>query len=216
MPFIATNLSALSAANGFTLWHYRTTDSRTETEAAGYFAPVAERLRVGDIILVQANDGTTMLPVRAGNLTGTALVVDAGGSLPTIQRSANLPFGVTLTASAEARAITLDPMPNAVEPGASIAVGATILGNIANITFELRNAAGSVIATLAAAVANARASVLFPAQASGAGYRILARNTADTAHSSLSAPFAVGTPPRLLNEEGGILLLEQGGQLLLF
>jgi outer membrane protein assembly factor BamB len=35
MPFIASDLSALSAANGFTLWHYRTSDSRADTEAPG-------------------------------------------------------------------------------------------------------------------------------------------------------------------------------------
>jgi hypothetical protein len=216
MPFIATNLSVLSAANGFTLWHYRTTDNRTETEAAGYFAPAAERVRVGDIILAQASDGTTMLPMRYGNLTGSAVVLDALGAPPTIQRSANLPFSLTLTANPEARAIFIDAMPNGLEPGASIAVGATIIGSITNITFQLRNAADTVLATLASAVVNGRASVLFPAQASGGGYRILARNTADTNHATLSPPFAIGTPPRLLNEDGGILLLEEGGQLLLF
>jgi hypothetical protein len=216
MPFIATNLAALSAANGFTLWHYRTTDSRTETEAAGYFAPAAERIRVGDVILAQANDGTTMLPVRAGNLTGAALVLDSLGAPPEIQRSANLPFTVTLSANAEARAIIIDPMPNAVEPGASIPAGVSIIGNISNITFQLRNAAGTVITSQASAVTAGRATTLFPAQASGGGYRILARNTADTNHSSLSEPFAVGMPPRLLNEDGGVLLLEGGGQLLLF
>ena len=216
MLFIASDLSALSAANGFTLWHYRTSDSRADTEAPGYFTPGADRLRVGDIILVQASDGTTMLPIRAGSLTGTAVVLDASGAPPTIQRSVNLPFRLTLTANAEARAITFEPMPDAIEPGASIAVGVAILGSITNITFQLRNAAGSVIATQASAVTNGRATTLFPAQASGGGYRILARNTSDTNHSSLSAPFAIGVPPRLLNETGGILLLEDGGQLLLF
>jgi hypothetical protein len=216
MPFIASNLSALSAANGFTFWHYRTTDSRTEIEAAGYFTPAANRVRLGDILLVQAADGTTMLPVRAGNLTGAAVVLDALGTPPTIQRSANLPFTLTLSTSAEARAITIDPMPNAVEPGASIPVGASILGSVTNITFQLCNAAGTVIATQSSAVTNGRAGTLFPAQASGGGYRILARNTADTTHSVLSAPFAVGRPPRLLKEDGGILRLEDGGQLLLF
>jgi hypothetical protein len=216
MPFIAINLSVLSAANGFTLWHYRTTDSRTQTESAGYFAPAAERIRVGDVILAQANDGTTMLPVRAGNLTGAALVLDSLGAPPEIQRSANLPFTVTLSANAEARAIIIDPMPNAVEPGASIPAGVSIIGNISNITFQLRNAAGTVIVSQASAVTAGRATTLFPAQASGGGYRILARNTADTNHSSLSEPFAIGMSPRLLNEGGGVLLLEDGGQLLLF
>lgn len=216
MPFIAITFSALSAANGFTLWHYRTTDNRADTEAPGYFAPVSDRARIGDIILVQAADGTTLLPLRAGNLTGVAVVLDALGAPPSIRRSANLPFRLTLTASAEARAIVIDPIPNAVEPGASISTGATILGSIANITFQLRNAAGTVIATQSSAVTNGRATTLFPAQASGGGYRILARNSADTNHAVLSEPFAVGAPPRLLNEAGGVLRLEDGGQLLLF
>jgi hypothetical protein len=216
MPFIATNLTVLSAANGFTLWHYRTTDSRAETEAQGYFTPAAERARVGDIILVQASDGTTMLSLRYGNLTGAAVVLDAFGTPPTFQRSANLPFSLTLTANPEARAIIFDTLPNAIEPGASIPVAVTILGNIGNVTFQLRNLAGTVLATLSAAVADRRASVLFPAQAPGGGYRIRANNTSDTSHATLSAPFAIGSPPRLLNEDGGILLLEQGGQLLLF
>ena len=111
MPFIATNLTVLSAANGFTLWHYRTTDSRAETEAQGYFTPAAERARVGDIILVQAADGTTMLPVRTGNLTGAAVVLDAFGTPPTFQRSANLPFSLTLTAKHGPLSLTRFPMP---------------------------------------------------------------------------------------------------------
>jgi hypothetical protein len=160
MPFIAINLSVLSAANGFTLWHYRTTDSRTQTESAGYFTPAAERVRVGDVILVQANDGTTMLPVRAGNLTGTALVLDSLGAPPEIQRSANLPFTVTLSANAEARAIIIDPMPNAVEPGASIPAGVSIIGNISNVTFQLRNAAGTVIATVVVWGASSRVTAV--------------------------------------------------------
>lgn len=216
MPFVATNLSTLSAANGFTLWHYRTTDNRADTEAPGYFTPAADRVGVGDIILVQAIDGTTMLPVRYGNLTGAAVVLDASGAPPTIQRSANLPFSLTLTATPEARSITFDAFPAAIEPGASIPVAVTIQGNIGNVTFQLRNLAGTVLATLSAAVADRRASVLFPAQTPGGGYHIRAYNTADTTHAILSAPFAIGTPPRLLNEDGSILLLEQGGQLLLF
>jgi hypothetical protein len=157
-----------------------------------------------------------MLPVRAGNLTGAPVVLDSLGVPPEIPRSANLPFSIWLTGTAEARAITIDPMPNAIEPGASVPVGATVQGSITDITFQLRNAAGTVLAAQASAVAHGRASVLFPAQASGGGYRILARNTADTNHSSLSAPFAIGMAPRLLNEEGGVVLLEDSGQLLLF
>ncbi|MBM3592665.1 MAG: hypothetical protein FJX32_08365 [Alphaproteobacteria bacterium] len=216
MPFIATNLTVLSTANGFTLWHYRTTDSRAETEAPGYFAADADRVRVGDVIMVQASDGSTMLSLRYGNLTSAPTVLDASGAPPTIQRSANFPFSPILTANPEARAIIFDAFPDAIESGASIPVAVTIQGNISNITFQLRNTAGTVLATLSSAVANRRASVLFPAQAPGGGYRVRAFNTADTNHATLSAPFAIGAPPRLLTEDGGVLLLEQGGQLLLF
>jgi hypothetical protein len=121
-----------------------------------------------------------------------------------------------LTANVEARAIILDPMPNAVEPGASISVGTSTLGGITNVTFQLSNSAGTVIASQSATVSNGRASTLFPAQTSGGGYRVLACDTANTNHFALSAPFAIGTPPRLLTEETGVLLLEEGGQLLLF
>ena len=216
MPFTPVDLSPLSAANGFTLWHYRTADNRAATQASGYFAAAQDRLRIGDIIMVQAVDGTAMLPVRAGNLTGSATVLDATGAPPIIQRSANLPFRLTLSANAEARAIIFDALPNAMEPGASIPVAVSILGSIANITFQLRNAAGTVIATQSAAVANGRANTLFPAQASAGGYSFLARNTADANHFTLSPPFAIGVAPRLLTENADVLLLEEGGQLLLF
>lgn len=216
MPFIATNLTVLSAANGFTLWHYRTTDSREEVQTADYFAPANKHMGAGDIVMAQTADATIMLPIRAGNLTGVGLTVDAAGAPPALRRSGNLPFRITLAAIPQVRAIILDPMPEGIEPGASIPVGAGILGGIANLTFQLVNAAGTVLATQNTAVSAARATTLFPAQAPGGGYRIIARNAADTAHSIASPPFAIGTPPRLLTEEGRFVLLETGGQLLLF
>ena len=50
------NLSVLAYANGFTLWHYRTTAASEYIEAYGYFSKAGNMLRVGDIILVQASD----------------------------------------------------------------------------------------------------------------------------------------------------------------
>ncbi|HZT18712.1 MAG TPA: hypothetical protein VFA23_04870 [Dongiaceae bacterium] len=53
MSFAARELSVLAYANGFTLWHYRTTlDDLLET---GYFDPAQELLREGDQII--ANTG---------------------------------------------------------------------------------------------------------------------------------------------------------------
>jgi len=216
MPFTATHLTALSAANGFTLWHYRTSDSQEQIQAADYFAEASQQMRAGDIVMVQAADATMMLPIRAGTLTGTGITLDAAGAPVQIRRSANLPFRLTLSGNAQARAIILDPMPEAIEPGASIPVGASILGNITNVTFQLMNAQGALLASQNAAVGAGRVNALFAAQATGGGYRITARNTADTSVSITSPPFAIGAPPRLLTEDGRVLRLENGGQLLLF
>ena len=163
MPFIATNLTVLSAANGFTLWHYRTTDSREVVQAADYFAPASNQMRAGDIVMAQTADATIMLPIRAGSLTGSGLTLDTAGAPPELRRSGNLPFKITLAANPQTRAIILAPMPEAIEPGASIPVGASILGNIANLTFQLLNAGGAVLATQNAAVSAARGnSIMVP------------------------------------------------------
>ena len=56
MPFERNNLSVLAYANGFTLWHYRSTDAATDVDTAGYFNLANEMVRVGDMIL--ANVGS--------------------------------------------------------------------------------------------------------------------------------------------------------------
>ena len=59
MAYLSQNLSALSYANGFTLWHYRTGDLASAIDDAGYFNGAAKMLRVGDFILVNAGVGGT-------------------------------------------------------------------------------------------------------------------------------------------------------------
>nr|BDD47281.1 hypothetical protein 5 [bacterium] len=78
MAYTASNLSVLAYANGFTLWHYKTTDTAAETEAANYFDNAADLLRVGDLLLISTDtDGTA-----ESRLTGigdiTAGVVSLG------------------------------------------------------------------------------------------------------------------------------------------
>jgi hypothetical protein len=59
MAYQAQQLSALSYANGFTLWHYRTVDPAAEIDTAGYFDQAVRMLRVGDFILANtASDST--------------------------------------------------------------------------------------------------------------------------------------------------------------
>lgn len=57
MAYRSQDLSALSYANGFTLWHYRTEDSAAEIDDSGYFNAASRMLRVGDFVLVNADLG---------------------------------------------------------------------------------------------------------------------------------------------------------------
>lgn len=52
MAYDPTGLHALSYANGFTLWHYRSADRTEVVECAGYFDPAAPLLRVGDFVFL--------------------------------------------------------------------------------------------------------------------------------------------------------------------
>ena len=64
MAFMVRNLSVLAYANGFTLWHYKTAgDSLTRVGTSGFFAPAADMLAGGDMVMVSAVDGTRMLAV---------------------------------------------------------------------------------------------------------------------------------------------------------
>ncbi|MHC8508744.1 MAG: hypothetical protein ACYYKD_04990 [Rhodospirillales bacterium] len=51
------NLSVLSYANGFTLWHYTTEDTAADTKADRYFDNAADMLRGGDIIVANTSTG---------------------------------------------------------------------------------------------------------------------------------------------------------------
>jgi hypothetical protein len=68
------DLSALAYADGFTLWHYRSsTDTRAALSAQGYFAGVNHMLRPGDMILARGTDGSALLHVSGAGPTLTAV-----------------------------------------------------------------------------------------------------------------------------------------------
>jgi hypothetical protein len=60
MAYDASNLSALTYANGFTLWHYKTPDSAAAVDTTGYFNEAASMLRVGDFIFANADIDATV------------------------------------------------------------------------------------------------------------------------------------------------------------
>ena len=59
MAFQSKDLSVLAYANGFTLWHYTTTDDAATVDTAGYFNDASDMMRAGDMIFANADtDGT--------------------------------------------------------------------------------------------------------------------------------------------------------------
>ena len=73
MAFASTDLSVLAYANGFTLWHYLTTDGHTVVDTSGYFDAAAPVLRPGDMILANTGAG-------AGKAAGILVVANNNGS----------------------------------------------------------------------------------------------------------------------------------------
>lgn len=82
MAYNSQNLSVLAYANGFTLWHYTSTDDAAVVDSAGYFNAAADMLRVGDMIL--ANVATSATPSAGVFLVSAngAGVVDVANLTP--------------------------------------------------------------------------------------------------------------------------------------
>jgi hypothetical protein len=74
MAYDPNNLSALSYANGFTLWHYKTPDLSADIDTTGYFNEAANMLRIGDFIMantaINATVSSGVFIVRANSEIG--------------------------------------------------------------------------------------------------------------------------------------------------
>lgn len=75
MAFQNKNLSVIAYANGFTLWHYAANEKNNVITAAGYFDSVKTLMNVGDVIIINASDNTTIkkIGVTDGKITLSAL-----------------------------------------------------------------------------------------------------------------------------------------------
>jgi outer membrane protein assembly factor BamB len=74
MAYDPNNLSALSYANGFTLWHYKTPDLSADIDTSGYFDEAVNMLRIGDFIMantaINATVSSGVFIVRANSEIG--------------------------------------------------------------------------------------------------------------------------------------------------
>ena len=75
MAFQNKNLSVIAYANGFTLWHYKANETLTNISASGYFSSVHSLMNSGDIVLINASNGTSIksITVTDGVVTVAAL-----------------------------------------------------------------------------------------------------------------------------------------------
>ncbi|MBC8337140.1 MAG: hypothetical protein H8E39_00475 [Alphaproteobacteria bacterium] len=86
MAFNAKDLSVLAYANGFTLWHYTTTDLSTDVDTSGYLNDATDIVRVGDMILANADTGGTpasgiyLVNANTGGVVDLSDLTSVGGS----------------------------------------------------------------------------------------------------------------------------------------
>jgi hypothetical protein len=76
MAYAPKNLSALAYANGFTLWHYKTSDPAIEVDTAGYFNGAVTMLRAGDFIMANTSTAGTVQSGMFIVKSNTGTVVD--------------------------------------------------------------------------------------------------------------------------------------------
>jgi hypothetical protein len=64
MKFAIRNLSVLAYANGFTLWHYKAGKTTLDqVRSPGFFMDASDMTSIGDMIMVSASDGATIVVV---------------------------------------------------------------------------------------------------------------------------------------------------------
>lgn len=86
MAFNAKDLSVLAYANGFTLWHYTTTDLATDVDTSGYLNDASDIVRVGDMILSNADTGGTpasgiyLVNANAAGVVDLSDITSVGGT----------------------------------------------------------------------------------------------------------------------------------------
>lgn len=67
MAFQNKNLSVIAYANGFTLWHYTANETMTTITASGYFDGVSTLMNSGDIVIINASDGTAIKTIKVAD-----------------------------------------------------------------------------------------------------------------------------------------------------
>ncbi len=215
MAFDNASLISLLSNSGFSLWLYRTTDTRAAVLSPGYFSGAASRLQTGDVILLQAADALTLTTVRPNLVVPAGLVVDTAAVPFRVNRTAAQGFSVQQAATALAMTLLLGPLAGGITAGSIINARASVGGPIAQVAFSVRDAAGSTVrGPQTANVASGAANASLDAPATGTGYRLRVEAVGNPAIADTSPSFGVSPAYAVLQQNGGTLLLQDGGRLL--
>lgn len=214
MPFDNTALIPLLANSGFTIWLYRTPDTRDQTLEAGYFDAAEPRLAWGDVIFLQASDALALTTVRPGPTVPGGVVVDTAAAPFRTNRTAAQRFSIRQVASAVAMAVLLAPLAGGIVSNGTVQASASVAGPIAEVSFSIRDATGATVrGPQSATVTAGAASASLPAPNAGSGYRLRVEAVGFPQLVDTSPSFAVSLPFTLLTQAGGRLLTETGAGL---
>lgn len=216
MPFSLSALVPLVQTPGFSLWHYRsTTDTREQITAPGYFLPAVDRLRAGDVMIVQASDALAILPVRSNAVIGTGVTLDGAVAPIALTRTVAQTFRMVQAASAVVSSIILAPIVAGILAGTTIPVSAQVIGPISQVVVSVRNAQGQLLPPAQTVnVVQGHANVAMPAPPAGSGYRIRVEDASATGIVAVSNAFTVLPNFRMLLTEDGLRLVQENGAVL--
>ena len=145
MSYDMPALTPLLTAGSFTVWQYRTMDSRAAVTAPGYFSDAKTKLQPGHLLILQSADAMTFQSVSAPGVVGLDLTVDTKPFSLNIARSVSLQFGPGGKVAALLRELILDAMPNSLKIGSTLTVAATAKGPFREARFTLLNSSGTVV-----------------------------------------------------------------------
>jgi hypothetical protein len=215
MPFDNNALVPLLTNSGFTLWFYRTQDSRAAALSAGYFSSTT-RLAAGDVIFLQAADSLTLTTVRTGTAVADGLVVDVFDAPFRVERGSAQRFSVRQMASAVAMTVLLAPLAGGLIAGAPMQAQAAVAGPVGQVSFSISDASGATVeAPEAVAVSSGSAKASLTAPPEGSGYRLRVEAVGNPQVADTSPPFAVSAPYALLEQDGDTIVAQDGSRLLI-
>ncbi len=215
MPFAPTALTPVFQSQGFSLWHYRSTDTRDQITTVGYFGPARTQLRAGDVMIVQASDALSILPVRSNAAIGTGVNLDGAVAPVALTRSVAKSFQIVQQASAVVTTIILAPLLAGLIAGSSIPVSAQVMGPISQVIVSIRDGQGQIVPPAQLVdVSQGYATTTLPTPPVGTGYRLRVEDAGESGVVAVSSSFNILPDLRLILTEGGVKLLQEDGAAL--